>query len=132
MTSNIALKYILFALIATAVNLIFQSLSLFLIESLYLAILNGTATGLVCKYILDKKYIFYHNPESKTKDMQKFMSYTLTGVITTFIFWGTEITFDWFLKVEWAKYLGAIIGLSMGYMVKYQLDKKYVFNTVPS
>ena len=30
-----------------------------IIDFLYLAIVLGTLSGLVCKYILDKKYIFY-------------------------------------------------------------------------
>jgi len=47
--------------------------------------------------------------------------------LTTFIFWGTEIGFDAFFENENAKYFGAVIGLSIGYIIKYFLDKKYVF-----
>jgi len=95
--------------------------------SLYLAMFIGTLAGLVCKYILDKKYIFYHKPKSKSQDVKKFMAYTVTGVFTTLIFWGTEIGFDFYFKEDLAKYAGAIIGLSIGYICKYFLDKKYVF-----
>lgn len=87
----------------------------------------GTLAGLVCKYVLDKKYIFYHKPESKTKDAKKFIAYSLTGVFTTIIFWGTEMAFDYFFTNDGAKYVGAVIGLSIGYIIKYALDKKYVF-----
>jgi len=49
------------------------------------------------------------------------------GVFTTIIFWGTEIAFDILFQDPNAKYLGAVIGLSIGYVIKYFLDKRYVF-----
>jgi putative flippase GtrA len=126
----IAFRYILFAIISTIVNLIFQYLS-FLIYggflSLYAAMFAGTLAGLIIKYILDKKYIFFHTPKSKKDDGKKFFLYSLMGVFTTFIFWGFEIGFDYLYENENAKYLGATLGLAIGYVVKYFLDKKFVF-----
>ncbi len=130
----IALKYSLFALIATGFNLLFQYLSLLVyadMGSLYLAMFLGTFVGLVCKYSLDKKFIFYHTPKSKTHDLKKFIAYTVTGIFTTVIFWGTEIEFNIYFKDEDAKYIGAVIGLSIGYIMKYFLDKQFVFKRVP-
>ncbi len=130
----IAIKYSFFAIIASGVNLLFQYLSLCLYKdfgSLYLAMFVGTLVGLVCKYSLDKKFIFYHTPKTKMHDFKKFIAYTFTGVFTTVIFWGTEIEFNIYFKDENAKYVGAIIGLSIGYITKYFLDKKYVFNRKP-
>ena len=49
------------------------------------------------------------------------------GVVTTFVFWGFELGFNYVFDFEFAKYLGAIIGLAIGYITKYFLDKKYVF-----
>jgi len=92
-----------------------------------MAMFIGTLAGLVAKYILDKKYIFYHTPKDKSDDAKKFMLYSFMGGFTTIIFWGTEIAFDYFLASPNAKYLGAVIGLSIGYVIKYFLDKKYVF-----
>jgi peptidoglycan biosynthesis protein MviN/MurJ (putative lipid II flippase) len=126
----IAIKYTAFAIIATLLNLLFQYLSLLVYQgtgSLYLAMAAGTLAGLVTKYILDKKFIFYHKPESKKNDAAKFFFYSLTGVFTTFIFWGTEILFDAMLDTEIAKYVGAVNGLAIGYVIKYILDKNYVF-----
>lgn len=126
----IAVKYILFAVISTIFNLLFQYFSLIFYVGwggLYLAMLIGTLAGLVSKYVLDKKYIFYHTPKNKADDAKKFMLYSLMGVITTAIFWGTEISFDWLFASEQAKYVGAVVGLSIGYIIKYFLDKKYVF-----
>lgn len=126
----IAIKYTLFAIISTILNLLFQYLSFFVyvgFGSLYIAMLLGTLAGLISKYILDKKYIFYHTPKDKTDDAKKFMLYTLMGIFTTAIFWGTEVAFDALFESESAKYIGAVIGLGIGYIIKYFLDKKYVF-----
>ena len=46
----------------------------------------------------------------------------------TAIFWGFEIGFDWLIGGRVARYAGAVIGLSIGYGVKYRLDKRYVFS----
>jgi len=87
----------------------------------------GTLAGLVAKYLLDKKFIFYHTPKDKKEDAKNFMLYSFMGVFTTIIFWGTEIAFDTLSCHPYAKYIGAIVGLSIGYIIKYFLDKKYVF-----
>lgn len=127
---NIAIKYIYFAIVSTLVNLLFQYISFFIYNgflSLYVAMFLGTLSGLILKYILDKKYIFYHKPKNRKDDSKKFLLYSLMGIFTTFIFWGFEISFDYIFNSEIAKYIGAIIGLSIGYTLKYFLDKKFVF-----
>jgi len=91
------------------------------------AMFIGTLAGLIVKYVLDKKFIFYHEIKDKKDDAKKFALYSLMGVFTTIIFWGTEIAFDYFYQEPNAKYIGAIIGLSIGYVIKYFLDKKFVF-----
>ena len=126
----LVLKYSLFALIATIINLFTQFISLAIYSqdfSLYIAMFFGTITGLIAKYILDKKYIFYYVVKDKKEDSQKFILYSIMGVFTTLIFWGFEIGFDYIFDSEIAKYIGAVIGLSIGYIIKYFLDKKFVF-----
>ena len=126
----LVLKYSLFALIATIINLFTQFTSLAIYSqdfSLYIAMFFGTLTGLIAKYILDKKYIFYYVVKDKKEDSQKFILYSIMGVFTTVIFWGFEIGFDYIFDSEIAKYIGAVIGLSIGYIIKYFLDKKFVF-----
>ena len=126
----LVLKYSLFALIATIINLFTQFISLAIYSqnfSLYIAMFFGTLTGLIAKYILDKKYIFYYVVKDKKEDSQKFILYSIMGVFTTLIFWGFEIGCDYIFDSEIAKYIGAIIGLSIGYITKYFLDKKFVF-----
>ena len=56
-----ALKYGVFAVIATLINLASQELMIRVYSgsyALYVALLVGTMTGLISKYCLDKKFIF--------------------------------------------------------------------------
>jgi len=126
----IAVKYTFFSVIAIFVNLSSQYISFQVYNgaaSLYVAILAGTLVGLVCKYTLDKKYIFYHETKSNKDNMSKFILYSLTGALITSVFWISEIIFDRLFEQDYAKYLGALIGLIIGYTTKYFLDKKYIF-----
>lgn len=126
----IAVKYALFAAISTVLNLVAQYLSFLLYSdyaSLYVAMFFGTLAGLLSKYILDKKFIFYHKPVDRKDDSKKFILYSFMGVFTTIPFIMTEMAFDYFFNHEIAKYIGAVVGLTIGYVSKYFLDKKYVF-----
>ncbi|WP_019140828.1 GtrA family protein [Noviherbaspirillum massiliense] len=127
---KLAITYALLAAIATITNLGSQDLTLHLYAGVYsvqLSVLVGTGVGLVVKYMLDKVYIFRFQARNAIEDGQTFVLYTLTGVITTAIFWGFEFWFDaLFQSKEW-RYVGGAIGLAIGYVAKYQLDKKFVF-----
>lgn len=128
---TIALKYGLFALCATLLNLAAQEISIRIYDgvyALYAAMALGTLVGLLSKYVLDKKYIFGYVSASAREDVGKFTLYGLTGIATTAIFWGFELGFEWWIGGKTARYVGAIIGLSIGYGVKYRLDKRYVFS----
>lgn len=127
---KIALRYIIFAVIATVVNVGLQKISFGVYSgylSIYIAMGIGTIGGLIVKYYLDKKYIFYFVTSNVTEDMTKFLFYSLMGVLTTVIFWGTELAFNALWDHPESKFVGAIVGLSIGYFTKYQLDKKFVF-----
>lgn len=127
---QLAARYTLFALIATALNLLSQELTLQLYDgpaAIYLAILVGTGTGLVSKYVLDKLYIFNVQTVSLGDDLSRFLAYSLTGVVTTLIFWGAELGFEFLFGTRTARYTGAVLGLGIGYLMKYRLDKRFVF-----
>lgn len=125
-------RYAGFALIATLVNLGAQRLVLRLGESptmFVLAVLIGTALGLVVKYVLDKRWIFADHSAGLNNHSRKFTLYTVMGLITTAIFWGSETLF-WILgQTHMAREIGAVLGLSVGYVVKYHLDKRFVFTS---
>ncbi len=132
---SIAVRYALFALLATAVNLGIQGLVLESSRSpaaLYLAIGVGTAAGVVLKYVLDCRFIFAYVNRPIRENLITFVLYTFMSGVTTAVFWGVELSFDAIFSAEHAKYLGAAVGLTLGYTLKYQLDKRFVFSRRPS
>lgn len=125
-----AINYTIFAIIATIVNIGSQDFFLRIYSSLYdieLSILLGTATGLATKYYLDKKYIFKFVTQNKSQDISTFLLYTSMGIVTTLIFWGFELTFEYIFQNKVMRYTGGCLGLAIGYYIKYQLDKRFVF-----
>lgn len=131
--STLFFRYSLFAVIAVVVNLATQRAVLGVgwhSEGLGLAmaIAAGTITGLVVKYILDKRWIFYDDTGGASAQSKQFLLYSAMGLVTTVIFWGTETLFWAVWRTDVMRELGAIIGLSVGYITKYQLDKRYVFS----
>ena len=128
--TKIAVLYTLFAVLSTVINIGFQMLSIWIYEgplSVEISILVGTAMGLPLRYFLEKRYIFNFTSKNLVHDGKLFVFYSAMGVITTLIFWGTEYAFHLVYDTDLMRYLGGIIGLSIGFYVKYQLDKKYVF-----
>lgn len=128
--SQLALKYGAFALIATAANIATQDLFIRVYSGAFAIVTSvvvGTAVGLVVKYILDKRYIFCFRVRSLAHDTRTFALYTVMGLVTTAVFWGFEFAFHHFFETKEMRYLGGVIGLSLGYLTKYSLDKRYVF-----
>lgn len=132
---RLPVTYAILALIATATNICAQDITFRLYSGpfdLWLAIVVGTGVGLVVKYILDKRYIFAFKARDVAHDTRTFLLYTLMGVVTTFIFWGFEFAFNHIFQTKAMSYVGAVIGLAIGYMVKYHLDKRFVFRVRPA
>ena len=128
--TRIAVLYTLFAVLSTAINIGSQMLSIWVYEgpfSVEISILVGTAMGLPLRYFLEKRYIFNFTSKNLMHDGRLFVFYSAMGVITTLIFWGVEYAFHLIYDTDFMRYLGGVIGLSIGFYVKYQLDKKYVF-----
>lgn len=46
----------------------------------------------------------------------------------TLVFWGFEIAFLAIGGTDFAKYLGAVVGLAIGNSAKYFLDRSFTFN----
>ena len=128
--TKIAVLYTLFAVLSTAINIGSQMLSIWIYKgplSVEISIVVATAMGLPLRYFLEKRYIFNFTSKNLVHDGKLFVFYSAMGVITTLIFWGTEYAFHLIYDTDLMRYLGGIIGLSIGFYVKYQLDKKYVF-----
>ena len=96
-------------------------------RTMLLSMLVGTGIGLVTKYILDKRYIFIFKAENLAHDGRLFFLYSVMGILTTAVFWIIEYGFEWIFSTELMRYIGGAIGLMLGYLIKYRLDKQYVF-----
>lgn len=127
---RLALAYALLALVATVVNIGTQDIVTRLHPgpfAVLLAMAAGTAAGLVVKYVLDKRYIFRFHARDLGHDSRTFALYTVMGLATTVIFWSFELGFHYLFASTQMRYAGAVIGLAIGYLTKYHLDKRYVF-----
>ncbi|MDT7521969.1 GtrA family protein [Rhodoferax sp. TBRC 17198] len=131
MNKILVIKYILFSGFATVVNLLTQEAFLglpVLGDFVFLSILAGTIVGLLLKYFLDKHFIFGFMPVNKVHDSKVFVLYTTMGIFTTLVFWSIEMGFYLMFDTKEMRYVGGVIGLGVGYLVKYHLDKRYVFS----
>lgn len=129
----LVVRYVAFAVVAVAVNLAVQRLVLLGGDTAVwftLALGAGTLAGLVVKYALDKRWIFYDTTRGTAAQGRQFGLYALMGAVTTVIFWVTETAFWIIWGTEFARELGAVIGLTVGYVTKYQLDRRFVFQGV--
>lgn len=128
--SYLVTVYSFFAILATFINIGTQDLVVRLYSGplgIYIAVLFGTLTGLLVKYTLDKQYIFQYQTHSLSHNTRTFIFYSMMGLMTTLIFWAFEFGFGFFFHTKMMRYLGAILGLAIGYVIKYNLDKAYVF-----
>jgi putative flippase GtrA len=128
--ARIGLLYSIFALIALIANLGAQALSVWIYRGAHaiaLSILAGTGVGLLIKYILDKRYIFLFKTDGLAHNSRLFTIYTCMGLVTTALFWTVEFAFHVFFATDLMRYLGGALGLTLGYLLKYQLDKHFVF-----
>jgi putative flippase GtrA len=130
-----AALYALLAAIATLVNIGSQAITVAIYHGPYavpLSIIVGTGVGLVLKYVLDKRYIFRFKSTGAAHDGRLFILYSVMGLVTTAIFWGAEYGFYALFGTAQMRYVGGVVGLAIGYVSKYQLDKRYVFVTPPA
>lgn len=127
---KLAVTYTILAVIASLANFAAQDL----VTRFYggpfniaISVVLGTGVGLIVKYVLDKRYIFRFKARDAAHDGKTFILYTIMGLATTFIFWGFEFGFQAVFATKEMRYLGGALGLAIGYVTKYLLDKRYVF-----
>ncbi|TVO72407.1 GtrA family protein [Sedimenticola selenatireducens] len=128
--ARITILYSLFAAIATIANLGTQVIVIWIYQGPFaveISILIGTLTGLPIKYVLEKRHIFEFKSDNLMHDSKLFLLYSFMGVFTTALFWIVEYGFHWAFGTDFMRYLGGAIGLTLGYIIKYRLDKRFVF-----
>lgn len=128
--ARIAALYAVFAAFATVVNIGCQALVILLYkgpQAVPLSMLVGTAAGLPVKYVLEKRHIFRFQSDDLAHDGRMFALYSFMGLFTTALFWGVEFAFHQIFRTDAMRYLGGVTGLTLGYAIKYKLDKRFVF-----
>jgi putative flippase GtrA len=124
-------RYALFAGAAMLINLLSQNAVRLILGKLpiaiYAAILVGTASGLIFKFIADKYWVFEDGEATLTGNSKKFVIYAFFGLATTAIFWAVELLFHYLFGSVFMTNVGAVLGLCIGYVVKYNLDKRVTF-----
>ena len=129
----VAARYVGFAVLATAANLLAQEATVRLAPAapLILSVVVGTGVGFALKYVLDKHLIFLDRSRSRGEETRKVVLYGLFSVATTLVFWAFEFGFHALWGTAQAKYAGAVLGLAIGYGVKYGLDRRFTFRSSP-
>lgn len=127
--------YAAFAVVATAANLCAQAAASQALGTApgslgaryWLALAFGTGVGLVVKYVLDKRWIFRDRASGLKAHGKRFGLYTVMGLATTAVFWGVQTACVLVWRSETALMVGGALGLAIGYLVKYRLDRRFVF-----
>ena len=133
-----ALTYAAFAALAMAVNLSAQWVVLHLFMPglplllrpvlITLAMGVGTAGGLVLKYVLDKRFIFQDASTGAKAHVRRFSLYAAGGLVTTAIPYALELVTGSLRPHGPAVLIAGAVGLMIGYVIKYRLDRRFVFN----
>lgn len=124
---TLILRYASFAVLATIANLAAQRAVLAVLpgpNAIFAAMLAGAVLGLAVKYALDRKFIF---APTRAASVREFLRYAATGGILTGIFFICEYTLWRLFESDIAREAGAVLGLVIGYCIKYQIDRTYVF-----
>ena len=118
-------------MVASAINILVQMGAMAFHQgpfALTVATFAGTLSGLVPKHVLDKVWVLYDRSASPVRDLRQIVLYTLLSGATTLMFWAFEPAFHWLDGGEATlRYLGAALGLGLGYWSKYHFDRRFVF-----
>ena len=125
MPKNKILLYFLFALLASFVNLVGQHIFLTYNKNLFLAVIVGSAFALVFKYILDCTIVFNRK---NIINLKTFLTYAFFGACLAPIVWIVEVMFLNIFGTVFMRDIGALLGIALAYFIKYEMDKRYVFN----
>ena len=117
--------YFLFAVLVTFINLAGQHIFLNFYENLFLAVVAGSASGLIIKFALDSKLVFESN---KDMNLKIFIKYAFIGACITPIIWVVEVTFLNIFGTVFMRDVGAVLGIALAYYIKYEIDKRFIFS----
>ncbi|WP_179378341.1 GtrA family protein [Jannaschia marina] len=127
--SHPIVRYAVSAIVSVIANLLAQEATVTAAPDAHLmvSIVVGTIIGFLIKYVVDKIWTFRERYTTAYGEAQRITMSGLFSVLTTLIFWAFELGFHAVWQTDFAKYLGAVIGLSIGYVLKFWLDRRHVF-----
>lgn len=122
-------RYVITAVLSIFANLVAQQVTVVGAPAAHLmvSIVAGTIVGFFAKYLMDKIWTFREAYTTPAAEAHRIILSGLFSVGTTIIFWAFELGFLAIWKTDFAKYAGAVIGLSIGYTAKFWLDRRHVF-----
>lgn len=122
-------RYAISAVVSVGANLVAQQATVVSAPAapLMASISVGTIAGFIVKYLIDKTWTFREAYTTPTAEAHRVTLSGLFSVLTTLIFWAFELGFYAIWQTDFAKYSGAVLGLGIGYVVKFQLDRRHVF-----
>ena len=85
---SLPLRYLVFAVVAGAANLLTQAVvfTFSTIEPLAISIVAGTIVGFFLKYVLDKNWIFFDAYVGARREARKIFLYGAFSVLMTLLF----------------------------------------------
>jgi putative flippase GtrA len=131
--------YLVFAALTIALNLgVFTFCKWFLEKNItaekyqiyikYFSKLAGIAAGFVVKYALDKIYVFDDISQNVAEEVKKVGIYGLFSVFTTVLLFLISEVIERNVNWKHKTHIAWLIGLIVGYVIKFFLDKTFVFN----
>lgn len=122
-------RYVVAAVVSVAANLLSQEVTVRVSPAspLMVSIFVGTLVGFFIKYMIDKIWTFRERYTTPLGEAQRITLSGLFSVLTTLIFWAFELGFYAIWQTDFAKYTGAVLGLGLGYVLKFWLDRRHVF-----
>lgn len=123
------LRYVVAAVLSVIANLLAQEATVRGLPPapLMVSIVMGTGVGFLVKHVIDKRWTFRESYTTHRGEIQRVTLSALFAVLTTMIFWSFELSFHALWQTDLAKYTGAVLGLSIGYLIKFRLDRRLVF-----
>lgn len=125
-------RYVAFAVLASLVNLAVQRgvLAVWAVGALRYgaAMVAGVLASMAVRYPLDKIFIFADRSTGVAAHGRQVVLYGLMSVCSTAIFMAFETAFLLVGHTDAMRECGAVIGLAVSYAVKYNLDRRFVFN----
>lgn len=129
---SLASLYVTIATFASITNLAIQAMVSSQLSNVYameISMIVATAIVFPFKFLIEKKYIFFSRTRSARKNAQSFIAYLVVSVFTVMIFWLIEYLTYLVFRTPQSIYAGALCGLALSFYTKYQMDKRYVFNS---